>query len=258
MRIAVSQIDIAWEQISPNLDTLSEQTRKAKAQGCNLCVFPEMAACGFSMHSREMAKACASVPQHLANLARKHHIWVGTSYAEQPDGLPGVEGLPYNTFGIAGPQGQWVRYRKMHPFSLAKEQEHYQAGQDPVVVNIAGLRCALWICYDLRFANAFWSQAEFADVHLVIANWPAKRRRAWNTLLRARAIENQAYVVGCNRVGEGPGLRYCGDSCVVDPLGKTLVKASEQPALLVCELDKRRVDAVRSKLPFLADRRTDL
>lgn len=251
MRIAVAQTDIVWEDVPSNLAHLAEQAARAKAQGSDLCVFPEMGVCGYSMRSIPMAQACVSVPEELRSIARTQGIWVGTTYPEQSE----RSALPYNTFALAGPKGQWVCYRKMHPFSLAKEHEHYQAGDAPVSVVIAGMRCSLWVCYDLRFANAFWGQAESTDLYLVLANWPAKRRLAWKTLLRARAIENQAYVVGCNRVGQADGLSYSGDSCIFDPVGRTLAQASRQPAMLVTDLDAAYVKKVRSKLPFLVDRR---
>lgn len=252
MRLAIAQTNIAWERVHTNLQTIKQQVQAAAAAGSDLCLFPEMAACGFSMRSLEMAGACAEVPDTVAQLAMTHNIWVGTTYPEQR-----VQGdLPYNTFLIAGPEGQLHRYRKMHPFSLAKEDEHYQAGNKTVQVEIAGLRCSLFVCYDLRFANVFWATAPQTDAYLVLANWPRKRRRAWNALLRARAIENQAYVVGCNRVGQAPpGLSYSGDSCVIDPKGQCQVRASHTPTLLVTELDPQKVATVRRKLPFLQDRR---
>lgn len=255
MRLAIAQTDIAWEQVHTNLKTIKTQTRAAADAGCDLCLFPEMAACGFSMRSVDMADACAEVPDTLAQLAAAQNIWIGTSYPEQR-----VQGdLPYNTFLLVGPEGQTYRYRKIHPFSLAKEDEHYKAGNKTVHVQIAGIRCTLFVCYDLRFANAFWTCAPQTDAYLVLANWPRKRRRAWNTLLRARAIENQAYVVGCNRVGQAPpGLGYSGDSCVIDPLGQCQIRASHTPTLLVTQLDAEKVTQIRRKLPFLKDRRKDL
>lgn len=251
MRIAVQQIDIVWEDVPQNLEQIERCAAQASAIGCELCLFPEMAACGFSMRSLEMARACAGVPDRLKRLAQDLNLWVGTSYPEQSD--PNT--LPYNAFVLAGPQGQWVCYRKIHPFSLANEQAHYGAGDHPVTVTIAGLRCSLAVCYDLRFANAFWSSAPHTDAYLVIANWPRTRARAWRTLLAARAIENQAYVVGCNRVGCGSGLLYNGDSCVLDPLGRPIVRASMDPTMLTAHLDPHVVAEIRSELPFLPDRR---
>ena len=116
---------------------------------------------------------------------------------------PAGDGLPSNTLLLAGPQGQLHRYRKLHPFSFAGEHEHYAAGTELLQVELLGLRCSFFICYDLRFANEFWSLAENTDLYVVVANWPARRREHWTSLLRARAIENQAYVAGVNRVGPG-------------------------------------------------------
>lgn len=255
MRLAIAQTDIAWEQVHKNLQTISKQSQNAAAAGCDLCLFPEMALCGFSMRSLEMADACREVPDAMAQLAQAHKIWLGTTYPEQR-----VQGaLPFNTFLLVGPQGQMHRYRKMHPFSMGKEHAHYQAGNKRVQVEIAGIRCSLFVCYDLRFANAFWESAPNTDAYLVLANWPKKRRRAWNTLLRARAIENQAYVVGCNRVGIAPpSLLYTGDSCVIDPVGQCLVRGSQSETLLTAEINAETVATVRRKLPFLQDRRSDL
>ncbi len=140
--------------------------------------------------------------------------------------VPLGEAKPYNTLVLASPHGQVVRYRKIHPFSFAKEHEHYGAGSDHITVDVEGLRCTLFVCYDLRFADEFWGRAEQTDAYVVVANWPERRRHHWTTLLQARAIENQAYVVGVNRVGHGNGLDYSGDSRIVDPWGEVLAAAA--------------------------------
>ncbi len=123
------------------------------------------------------------------------------------------------------------------PFSYGGEEKHFRAGSELVTVDVEGLRVSLFVCYDLRFADEFWQLARDTDVYLVPANWPAKRRLAWTSLLQARAIENQAYVVGVNRVGDGGGLAYVGDSRIVDPLGELLATAAG-----------RRVDPPRRRL----------
>jgi predicted amidohydrolase len=112
-----------------------------------------------------------------------------------------------------------------------------------------------FVCYDLRFADEFWQLAEATDVYLVPANWPEKRRLHWSTLLQARAIENQAYVVGVNRVGEGGGLMYSGDSRIVDPLGELLATASQTETILLADISATRVREVRDHFRFLPDRR---
>src|SRR3712207_928053 len=147
----------------------------------------------------------------LAGCAAEHGVWVGGSCPEvAADGS-----LPYNSFVLAGPGGEVHRYRKLHPFTHGGEHERFRAGEGPVTVTIGGLRITPFVCYDLRFADVFWAAAAHTDVYLVTANWPAARREHWTTLLRARAIENQAYVVGCNRVGmAGHGTAHTGDSRV--------------------------------------------
>jgi omega-amidase len=113
----------------------------------------------------------------------------------------------------------------------------------------------MFVCYDLRFADEFWGLAPDTDVYLVPANWPEARREHWMTLLRARAIENQAYVVGVNRVGSGGGVDYCGDTRIVDPLGEVLASASRVETLVVADVSTEHVAAVRDRFRFLADRR---
>src|SRR4051812_18103267 len=134
---------------------------------------------------------------------------------------------------------------------------HSAPGRDRLTVDVDGVRVSPFVCYDLRFADAFWPIAERTDVYLVVASWPHTRREHWRTLLRARAIENQAYVVGVNRVGSGGGLDYAGDSCIIDPMGDVLVSGAGVETVLVADIDPAEVAKVRSELPFMADRRDD-
>jgi predicted amidohydrolase len=156
---------------------------------------------------------------------------------------------------LAAPDGTVHRYAKIHPFTYGREDEHYAAGDRHVVVDVEGLRVALFVCYDLRFADEFWRLAPSTDAYLVVANWPASRRHHWQSLLTARAIENQAYVVGVNRVGNGGGLDYCGDSRIVDPLGETLASAAHTESIVIADIEPATVQDVRSRFPFLQDRR---
>ena len=153
-------------------------------------------------------------------------MWVGGSCPEIPAGAAPDDQRPCNCFVLAGPDGTVHRYRKIHPFTFGGEERYFRPGDDFVTVDIEGLRISMFVCYDLRFADEFWQLAADTDVYLVPANWPAKRRLHWQALLQARAIENQAYVVGVNRVGEGGGIAYCGDSRIVDPLGELLATAA--------------------------------
>jgi predicted amidohydrolase len=177
-------------------------------------------------------------------------VWVAGTCPE----VAGDGPLPYNSFVLAGPDGTTHRYRKLHPF--ADERDRFRSGQGPVTVEVEGLRITPFICYDLRFANVFWAAAPDTDVYLVPANWPSPRRHHWQTLLQARAIENQAYVVGCNRVGTaGDGTEHAGDTRVVSPMGELLATAAGVETIVLADVDAAEVAATRDRLRFLPDRR---
>jgi predicted amidohydrolase len=156
---------------------------------------------------------------------------------------------------LAGPDGTMLRYRKIHPFSFAGEHNHYEAGDKHVTVMVEGVRLSLFVCYDLRFADEFWALAGDTDCYVVVANWPAARREHWNTLVRARAIENQAYVVAVNRVGSGDSLDYAGDSAIIGPFGEEIVVGDDRERVLIGEVDSAVVSDIRARFPFLVDRR---
>jgi omega-amidase len=253
MKVAAIQHDIVWEDPAANFARLAPMIADAAAAGARLAVLTEMFSTGFSMDTDRIAEPVeGSSARFLAEQARQYGLWVCGSIPERP----GDGGLPFNQLVLAAPDGQLHRYSKIHPFSYAREHERYAAGSEHVTVDIEGVRCSLFVCYDLRFADEFWALARTTDCYLVVANWPASRRAHWRALLVARAIENQAYVVGVNRVGNGGGLDYSGDSRIVDPLGELAAEANDGEALLVAEVDPARVVEVRAKFPFLADRRT--
>ena len=152
--------------------------------------------------------------QFLQEQAALHGVWVCGSCPEIPADSDPADRRPANSFVLAGPDGTVHRYHKIHPFTFGGEDAHFRAGDRLVQVEIEGVRVSPFVCYDLRFADEFWGLATTTDLYLVPANWPEPRRQHWMALLQARAIENQAYVVGCNRVGEGGGLKYVGDSRV--------------------------------------------
>lgn len=190
----------------------------------------------------------------LAEQAERHGIWVGGSCPEIPAG--DTDPRPFNTFVLAGPDATVHRYRKIHPFTYAGEDAHFRGGSEIITVDIGGVRCTPFVCYDLRFADEFWWHAEGTDAYLVVANWPAKRRSHWQVLLQARAIENQAYVIGVNRVGSGGGADYVGDSRIIDPQGEILAAAAIGETTLLGDLSRDRVAATRDRFRFMPDRRT--
>jgi predicted amidohydrolase len=204
------------------------------------------------MHTERVAEPPdGPTARFLAEQAARHCLWLAGSFPELPAGAA----KPHNTLLVAGPGGEQVRYHKIHPFTYAGEDRHYQAGEERVTVTIEGLRLGLFVCYDLRFADEQWALAPEVDAYLVVANWPESRRGHWQALLTARAIENQAYVVGVNRVGKGGSLSYTGDSRIVSPNGEVLASAAEGETMLLADLDPAEVARVRAALPFLPDRR---
>jgi predicted amidohydrolase len=253
LRVAAIQTDIVWEQPSVNFERLAGKLRTAASAGARLLVLPEMYSYGFSMATDRIAEPPDGPSvAFLREQAMALGVWVCGSVPErnQPNAA-----RPSNTLVLAQPDGNLHRYRKRHPFSFAKEHEHYRAGDELVTVEIEGLRTSLFICYDLRFADDFWELATRTDLYLVVANWPQRRREHWQTLLRARAIENQAWVVGVNRVGEGGDLVYSGDSTIIDPWGEIIATASRDEITLFADIDAARVLDARSKFPVLEDRR---
>jgi predicted amidohydrolase len=258
MRVAALQTEIEWEDPRATFRRIVPWLEAAASAGARLVALPEMFACGFSMAAEAIAEPPGGpTTEFLTTHAERLGVWLAGSLPERPAGAR----RPSNTLVLAGPHGELHRYRKIHPFSFAGEHEHYEAGSERVVVEVEGVRLGLFVCYDLRFADEFWALAPEVDAYLVVANWPDTRRHHWTSLLVARAIENQAYVIGVNRVGTGglsntgSKLRYTGDSRIVDPMGEVLAAGSTVETMLVAEVDPAVVADVRARLPFLADRR---
>ena len=251
MLIAGLQVDLVWEDREANYARLQPRIAAAASCGARLVVLPEMFPCGFSMDVDRIAEPFDGPSvQFLAATARQHGIWIAGSLPERVG-----DDMPSNTLVLASPTGALQRYRKLHPFTFAREHHHYRAGTERVTTTIEGLRCTWFICYDLRFADEFWATTDDTDCYVVVANWTQKRRHHWSTLLAARAIENQAYVVGINRVGRGGGLEYTGDSAILDPWGTPLARASGAETMLLADVTPEVVADARRVFPVLNDRR---
>jgi predicted amidohydrolase len=251
MKVAAVQHDIVWEDPASTRKLVEPMIAAAAAGGARLICLTEMYATGFSMHPERIAEDEGGPnEQFLLDQARQHRAWLVASIAQW-----GADGRARNNAVVASPEGTVARYAKIHPFGYAGEDKHYAAGDEFLTVDVDGLRVSVFVCYDLRFADEFWVRAPETDLYLVPANWPQPRQEHWRALLRARAIENQAYLVGVNRVGTVKELSYSGDSAIIDPLGRVLAEASIGPSVLVAEVDPAEVGRVRAELPFLADRR---
>lgn len=253
MIVAGLQLDVSWENPPENFERVEHLALPAVQAGARLLVLPEMFATGFSMASERVSGHAPEILEFLAGLASRHGVWVLGGYAEH--GVP----RPHNACALFDPQGdQALLYHKIHPFSLANEPEHYAAGNALATQAVEGVRVTPLICYDLRFPEVFRVVADATDLYIVIASWPAPRREAWRLLLRARAVENQAFVLGVNRVGDGDGLHYSGDSALLDPMGQELAAAAEQPAVILGDVDSEAVAAGRRQFSFLADKKFEL
>ena len=253
MKVAAIQHDIVWEDPPGNFARLAPRIAAAADSGARLAVLTEMYSTGFSMDAEGIAEPVDGPSvQFVVDQAQTHGLWVCGSV---PEVQPGDD-RPSNCLVLAAPDGAVHRYRKIHPFTYGGEHEKYAAGDTRVTVDIEGVRCSLFVCYDLRFADEFWALAADTDCYVIVANWPAPRRDHWRTLVRARAIENQAYVVAVNRVGRGGRLDYAGDSAVIGPFGEVEAEADGPvETTLLADVDPARVAATRAKYPFLPDRR---
>lgn len=251
MKVAAIQHDILWEDAPSTRERVRPWVAQAAASGAGLIVLPEMFATGFSMSPERVAEdEGGPTEQFLLEQARTYGVHVVASIAQR-----GPDGNYRNNAVLARPTGEVVRYAKIHPFSYAGEHERYAAGDGWVTTRIGDLRTTLFVCYDLRFGDEFWALAADTDLYVVPANWPAVRQAHWRALLQARAIENQAYVIGVNRVGLARDLPHAGGSVVFDPSGVALAEAGAAEGLLLAEVEARVVADTRRNFPFLADRR---
>ncbi|MGD9720365.1 MAG: carbon-nitrogen family hydrolase [Pirellulales bacterium] len=256
MQVIACQIEIAWEDKAATHERVRALLSGAKIEPGALVVLPEMFATGFSMHVDAIAEA-ADGPTHkfLAELARKHRACVLGGVVTRA-----ADGRGRNDAVVFGPDGGLLlRYAKMHPFSYSGEDRHYEPGPAVALFRWHGFQAAPFVCYDLRFPEVFRRAVrEGAELLVVIANWPQPRESHWLALLAARAIENQAYVVGVNRAGTDPTLQYGGKSLILGPRGETLAAAGAGEQLLVADLQRESLIEYRRQFPALADIRDDL
>jgi len=252
VQVAVVQHDIVWEAAATTIDRVAPVVARAAADGAGMVVLTEMWSTGFSPEiERIVEPEGGQTSTAMVAWARDLGVWVLGSVCEaDPAG-----GRPRNMALVVGPDGSVARYAKRHLFSYAGEHERMARGRGFLTADCDGIRTTVSICYDLRFAEDFWNRAEDTDLYVVVANWPAPRVHHWRSLLVARAIENQAWVVGANRVGSGGTQSYSGDSLVVDPLGVVVADgAGGEEKVLHAEVDQGVVSEVRARYPFLRDR----
>ena len=249
LRLTLLQAPIFWEQPDRNRKIYAAML-KTYGMPTDLVVLPEMFTTGFTMDPAPHAEPMDGPSmQWMARHAAAHDAAVVGSLIIKEGGNY------FNRLIFMRPDGSYETYDKRHRFAMAGEHERYAAGSERLVVDYRGWRICPLICYDLRFPVWSRNRDEF-DLLIYVANWPDRRAYDWNTLLRARAIENQCYVVGVNRTGtDANGHTYAGDSCVIDPgWRRTLFDAGDREVVHTLKLSGSHLRKVRKSLPFLADR----
>nr|WP_319266832.1 amidohydrolase [uncultured Draconibacterium sp.] len=248
LKITIIQPDIIWENPEANLDKYSEMLETL--EDIDVIILPEMFTTGFTMHPEKLKEAMdgPSVKWMQQVAAQKNAAVVGSLIIEEL-------GKIYNRAIWVFPDGKIESYDKRHLYSMGQEHLHYAPGKDKLIVDYRGWKFCPQICYDLRFP-AFARNLEDYDVVFYMANWPSPRHHVWKNLLISRAIENQAYCFGINRVGtDGTGLKYLGDSTSISPKGKAEFMG-ENEAVKTFEISYSELHDFRRKFPLLNDRDT--
>jgi len=284
LTISGIQTSLHWEDVSANLKMFEEKIKSISAK-TEIVVLPEMFSTGFSMKPEELGEAMeGETVKWMKRIAAENKIILTGSVIISQAALsgqtggdrdgqtgtvrPGGEPEYFNRLIWMLPNGEYGYYDKRHLFAYAEEDEHYTPGTKRLIASAKGWKINLLVCYDLRFP--VWSRltsppnplskgegavaAPEFDVLIYVANWPERRIHAWKTLLQARAIENQCYVIGVNRVGnDGKEIYYSGDSMVVDPMGEVLYQKSHEEDIFTITLQKEKLEEIRTKLPFWKD-----
>ncbi len=261
LRVALGEYDIGWHDPEGSLARARAPVADAARAGARLVVLPEMATTGFTMDRSQATPLAGGHAARLAAIAAEAGVWLIASVAATEPATSGSAGSAgegkaraVNAALVVDPSGAIVAvYRKQKLFAFAGEHEHYSPGDAPVIVTIEGVRIAPLVCYDLRFPELFRAVARDVDAFVLVANWPAARRLHWDTLTRARAIENQAYVVAVNRVGSGGNIAYDGGSVAWDPWGDPVPEAQTPSGIRLVTVDPARVADIRAKYPFLRE-----
>jgi len=251
VNVFVIQLDIVWENKRANFDRVRDLLQSHAPAAESLIVLPEMFATGFSLNlAATRQDERREDERFLAEIARAYRSTVIGGVVSAGDGEIGLNQSV--TFSPEG--GLLARYTKIHPFTLGGESSCHASGSEVVTFHCGGFCVAPFVCYDLRFPEIFRTAAlRGANLFVVSALWPIKRQQHWLTLLQARAIENQAFVVGANRVGSEPQFHYAGRSVVINPHGIIIADAGEQETIITAQIDVEQAEGWRRDFPALRD-----
>jgi omega-amidase len=252
MLIALASLNQIWEDKDANLANCEDLVHKAKSHKADLIVFPEMTLTGFSMNTSVTAEGFhnSQTIESFKELAIKNEIAI-------------IFGMVFSQFSKASNNGIFIGksgkilgiYQKIHPFSFSGEDKFFTAGSEILKLDFDSFRIGLTICYDLRFPELYSALSTSCDLIINIANWPSKRLDHWNTLLKARAIENQIFVAGINRVGKDlPGNEYTKSSIVIDPNGVTVSPIYSEAELDIIDIDRDYIEDFKRTFSTTQDR----
>lgn len=252
MRLATISLDICNQNIDANLNKAKDFIAKAKKDDCDVIIFPEIFDIGFSSQvNKYLQESYDKTYKTLKSLAARGEINIIFGMAQKSENEKADNiAIVFDKFG-----NEVIKYKKIHPFSYAGEEKYFNAGNKTVVFNMNKVKCSIFICYDLRFPEIFRNVAKEVSLIFIVANWPSSRESQWASLLIARAIENQCFVVGVNRTGVNciDNLNYSGCSMVVHPKGDILLKTKNNSEYDFCDIDISEVDKFRKEFPFLMD-----
>lgn len=250
MKIAIIQAPLVWENPEKNRKYFEEKIKSIQEE-IDLVVLPEMFSTGFTMHPENVSETMdGETLSLLKSLAKAKNTAITGSLIIRENGKF------YNRLVFVFSSGEIRSYDKRHLFSLAGEEKIYASGTEKLIVEYKGWKICPLVCYDLRFP-VFSRNVEDYDLLLYVANWPTQRIQAWDILLKARAVENMAYVIGVNIIGiDGNNHAYSGHSQVVDFLGNYLLEPQISEEIVIVDLDKNKMLEARQKLGFLKDRDT--
>ncbi|HET7115196.1 MAG TPA: amidohydrolase [Hanamia sp.] len=258
LTITIIQTNLHWENKKANLEMLQRKIEGIKEK-TEVVILPEMFSTGFSMKPEILAETMdGETVQWMKKIAAERKVILTGSVIIKDPSANAQDGKYFNRLIWMLPNGGYGIYDKRHLFAFGDEHNHYSPGNKKLIASVKGWKIHLQVCYDLRFP--VWTRQSPGDdenkydLLINVANWPDKRRLAWKTLLRARAIENQCFVVGVNRVGEdGNKIFYNGDSAIIDPLGEIIYHKNTAEDIFTCTLQKEKVSEIRNQFPFWRD-----
>jgi len=253
LTVSLIQANLHWEDVDANLAMFDQKINSIKER-TEVIILPEMFSTGFSMESKKLAQTMdGSAVQWMKQKAKEKNVIITGSLIIEEGGEY------YNRLIWMLPNGSYGIYNKRHLFGFAGEHEHYKAGDKRLIAQVKGWKINLSVCYDLRFPvwarNSILEDGEPAyDVLVNVANWPERRNTPWRALLQARAIENQCYMIGLNRVGnDGNNIYHSGDSSIIDPIGEIIYHKAHDEDVFTYTLSRSHLTELRGRFPFLKD-----